>query len=153
VVGAVDEFLARDTVAVERMTKRGLRTFDCRAAVASMVASGETVDGVECAILDVVVRHGTPVVRPDDILAGLRETAGLAAPVPPMQTRLAQGPLDPETGTVGDALDHDRDAASRAATAERSGNLVRPTTTEGVVEPPSRAPSMRDASGQRFPQA
>jgi hypothetical protein len=66
----------------------------------------------ECAILEAVVRHGTPAVRPDDILAGLREVCGLAAPVPPRQTRLAQGPLDVETGTVGDPLAPDRDATA-----------------------------------------
>ncbi len=61
-----------------------------------------------------VVRHSTPAVRPDDILAGLREIAGLEAPVPPMQTRLAQGPLDLETSSVGDPLGPDRDAQATA---------------------------------------
>jgi radical SAM-linked protein len=110
VQAAVETFLAHEAVLVERMTKRGMRSFDCRAAVVSMSVRVDAVDGQECAIIDVVVLHGTPAVRPDDILAGLRETAGLAAPVPPLQTRLAQGPLDRETGAVGDPLDHDRDA-------------------------------------------
>jgi radical SAM-linked protein len=110
---AVEQFLACDRVEVERMTKKGLRSFDCRAAVVALAASGGQENGAECAILDLVVRHGTPAVRPDDILAGLRETAGLVAPVPPLQTRLAQGPLDLETGRVGDPLGHDRDAAAR----------------------------------------
>ena len=96
------------------MTKRGMRAFDCRAAVVSLRVrepeSGGSAASGECAILEVVVRHGTPAVRPDDILAGLREVAGLVAPVPPRQTRLAQGPLDSETGNVGDPLDPDRDA-------------------------------------------
>ena len=109
---AVEQFLAHASVEVERMTKKGLRTFDCRAAVVSLAARAGRVDDQECAILDVVVRHGTPAVRPDDILAGLREIAGLVAPVPPLQTRLAQGPLDAETGRVGDPLGHDRDATA-----------------------------------------
>jgi hypothetical protein len=50
-------------------------------------------------------------VRPDDILAGLREIAGLSFAVAPVQQRLAQGPLDPRDGTVGDPLSPDRDAA------------------------------------------
>jgi hypothetical protein len=50
-------------------------------------------------------------VRPDDILAGLREIAGLSLGVAPIQQRLAQGPLDPRDGTVGDPLSPDRDAA------------------------------------------
>lgn len=107
---AVKRFLACDHLEVERMTKRGIRSFDCRAAVVSLAArEGDDTAG-ECATMEVVVRHGTPAVRPDDILAGLREIAGLAAPLPPLQTRLAQGPLDPETGDVGDPLEPDRDA-------------------------------------------
>jgi hypothetical protein len=41
-----------------------------------------------------VVRHTTPAVRPDDILAALNRVAGLALPAPPLVTRLAQGPLE-----------------------------------------------------------
>jgi radical SAM-linked protein len=104
---AVTAFLAQPSIEVERMTKRGVRAFDCRAAVVRL-------SGRMCAILDVVVRHGTPAVRPDDILAGLREIAGLEAPVPPLQTRLAQGPLDPETAGVGDPFGPDRDAQADA---------------------------------------
>lgn len=113
---AIEAFLAREAVEVERMTKRGMRAFDCRAAVVSLAARPAASDaaGSEvCAILDMVVRHGTPSVRPDDILAGLREVSGLVAPVPPRQTRLAQGPLDAESGTVGDPLDGDRDAQAK----------------------------------------
>lgn len=109
---AVEQFLARDSVEVERMTKKGVRTFDCRTAVVSLAASAGHLDDQECAILDLVVRHGTPAVRPDDILAGLREIAGLSAPVPPLQTRIAQGPLDIESGRVDDPLGHDRDASA-----------------------------------------
>ncbi|MBA2697340.1 MAG: DUF2344 domain-containing protein [Nocardioidaceae bacterium] len=107
---AVARFVAQPAIEVERMTKRGLRAFDCRAAVVTMVARAGEVGGRECAILDVVIRHGTPAVRPDDILAGLQEIAGLVAPVPPLQTRIAQGPLDAETAGVGDPLGPDRDA-------------------------------------------
>jgi radical SAM-linked protein len=110
---AVVAFLGRDVVEVERLTKKGIRTFDCRAAVVSLSARSGTGDDRECAILDMVLRHGTPAVRPDDILAGLRQTTGLEAPTPPRQTRIAQGPLNAETGTVGDPLDLDRDAAAR----------------------------------------
>ncbi len=116
---AVAAFLAADEVLVERMTKKGLRTLDARAAVVAL----DTVDGSagdptatwsgsrqECAILGVVLRHGTPSVRPDDVLAGLRETAGLQVSSAPLYERLAQGPLDPDAGTVGDPLAPDRDA-------------------------------------------
>jgi radical SAM-linked protein len=107
---AVQRFLGVEEVLVSRMTKKGMRTFDCRHAVVSLVSHVGEVSGQECAILDVVLRHGTPSVRPDDILAGLREVAGLDAGVAPRHERLAQGPLDPQTGTVGDPLAPDRDA-------------------------------------------
>jgi radical SAM-linked protein len=107
---AVSAFLACDVVEVERMTKRGLRRFDCREAVVRLSARSDVGDSGPCAILEVVVRHGTPAVRPDDILAGLRISAGLVLPVPPLQTRIEQGLLDPMTGSVMDPLDPDRDA-------------------------------------------
>ena len=108
---AVARFLAADEVPVQRMTKKGLRTFDCRAAVVSLAARSAPGSAEPCAILEVVLRHGTPSVRPDDVLAGLRDITGLQAGAAPLHERLAQGPLDVEAGTVGDPLVHDRDAA------------------------------------------
>ena len=112
---AVAGFLATDEVLVERMTKKGLRTFDCRAAVVSLAVTPEAAyapgNGEECAILEMVLRHGTPSVRPDDVLAGLRAISGLEAVAAPFHERLAQGPLDAETGTVGDPLALNRDTA------------------------------------------
>jgi len=108
---AVQGFLAVDKVLVERMTKKGLRTFDCRAAVVSLVSAGTADSGDECAILEMVLRHGTPTVRPDDVLAGLRAIAGLEGSAAPFHERLAQGPLDTQTGTVGDPLARNRDTA------------------------------------------
>jgi radical SAM-linked protein len=107
---AVTAFLSADEVSVSRMTKKGLRTFNCREAVVSLTSHGATDPDTECAILEVVLRHGAPSVRPDDILAGLREVVGLEATAAPLQERLAQGPLDPRAGTVGDPLEPDRDA-------------------------------------------
>ncbi|HET7689647.1 MAG TPA: TIGR03936 family radical SAM-associated protein [Nocardioidaceae bacterium] len=101
---AVERFLAASEVTVERMTKRGLRSFDCRLPVVSLAVSMNHGVNGECAILDVVLRHGTPAVRPDDILAGLRQTAGLPGGAAALFQRLAQGPLEVETGTVGDPL-------------------------------------------------
>ena len=106
---AVADFMAAGEVVVERMTKKGMRTFDCRAAVVSLASHACPDRPGECAILDVVLRHGTPSVRPDDILAGLRDLAGLEVAAAPLHERLAQGPLDAETGTVGDPFAHDRD--------------------------------------------
>jgi radical SAM-linked protein len=119
---AVDAFLAAEVVEVERMTKKGLRTFDARADVLSLEvragpgggagpgAAEGTSDG-PCAILTVVIRHDTPSVRPDDVLAGLRSCGGLQLEQTPVATRSAQGPLDQKTGMVGDPLAFDRDAS------------------------------------------
>ncbi|WP_408641097.1 TIGR03936 family radical SAM-associated protein [Streptacidiphilus rugosus] len=124
---AVAAFLAADEVEVSRQTKNGLRTFDARGAVISLEVVDPQVDagvlglpesttdipaGRACAILRLVVRHATPAVRPDDVLSGLRATADLALPVPAGVTRLAQGPLDEETGAVTDPFASDRDAAT-----------------------------------------
>ena len=100
---AVETFLARDAVAVERMTKKGMREFDARGAVVSLqlLAPDDATPGRTT--LDVVLRHGTPAVRPDDVLRGLTTVAGLATGEAALMTRLAQGPLL-ESGEVGDPL-------------------------------------------------
>jgi radical SAM-linked protein len=98
---AAEAFLAQGAVEVSRMTKSGMRTFDARGPVVSLeVDPRESTEG--CAILHVVVRHVTPSVRPDDVLSALRNVADLVPPAPPRVTRLAQGPFDPRTGSVGD---------------------------------------------------
>jgi radical SAM-linked protein len=107
---AVREFLAADSVDVDRPTKNGVKTLDCRLPIVRLAVVGEYEHPL-CAILRMVVRHGTPTVRPDDVLAGLRRVANLAPPQPSLATRLAQGPLDDQTGTVGDPFEPDRDAA------------------------------------------
>jgi radical SAM-linked protein len=110
---AVAAFTSADEVMVERLTKQGRRTFDCRAAVVSITAIGapSAVDAAQYAILELVVRQVTPAVRPDDVLSGLRVVADLAQPVPPRATRLAQGGLS-AAGEIVDPLDADREASS-----------------------------------------
>jgi radical SAM-linked protein len=124
---AASRFLEAETVQVERMTKKGRRVFDCRGAVVRLATTSDAGSDPVCAILDVVLRHATPSVRPDDVLTGLREVAGLVPPVVPTQLRVAQGPLDPRTDLVGDPLAADRDAspdetttATREADADRA---------------------------------
>ena len=115
---AVTAFLGRDEVVVQRMTKKGMRSFDARAAVVRLAVAGpetgpaadDADSGQPCAILDLVLRHGTPSVRPDDVLAALREISGLSLGAA-FQQRLAQGPLAERGGTVEDPLAPDRDAA------------------------------------------
>jgi radical SAM-linked protein len=99
---AIDAFLAASEAPVERAMKDGTRIVDARAAVASI-----TVEGTDCAILEMDVRHVTPAVRPDDVLAALRGIADLAPPSPPKVTRLAQGLLA-DDGRLTDPLENDR---------------------------------------------
>ena len=97
---AVAAFLAAEEVLVHRMTKKGMRDFDSRAAVLSLVVTPEETG----AVLDLVLRHLEPAVRPDDVLSGLTSLHGLELVGVPLLTRLAQGPLDPDTGEIGDPL-------------------------------------------------
>jgi radical SAM-linked protein len=109
---AVETLLATEEVIVERMTKKGLRSFDARAAIVSAALADPASGESSCAILDVVLRHGSPSVRPDDVLAALSKSSGLDVTAA-LQQRVAQGPLDEADGTVGDPLAPDRDAARR----------------------------------------
>jgi hypothetical protein len=105
---AVEAFLASDGVQVERLTSKGIRRMDARAAVVSMQAGWRAAQARNAgyAILRMVVQQLTPAVRPDDILTALRQVAGLVPSSPPLVTRLAQGPLEvvaaagPDTGPV-----------------------------------------------------
>ena len=103
---AVATFMGAEQVLVERSTKSGIRTFDARLAV----IKAETKQGQGCAILEVVVRHETPSVRPDDVLSALKKVADFAPMVPPRITRIAQGPLLADGWSIGDPLAEDRTA-------------------------------------------
>ena len=103
---ARDAFWAAGRIEVQRMAKSGLRTFDAREPVAQLQVEPDSQ--APCVILKAVVRHVTVTVRPDDVLAALRRVADLEPPVPPRVTRLAQGPLDEATCTVGDPFAPDR---------------------------------------------
>ena len=98
---AVERFRALDSVTVERMTKKGLREFDCRAAVVHLELGPSAARG---GVLDLVLRHAVPAVRPDDVLSGLQGSAGLPAPAEVLLTRLSQGPLVGAGVEVGDPL-------------------------------------------------
>jgi radical SAM-linked protein len=115
---AVAIFLAADEVEVSRQTKSGLRRFDARGPVLGLAAfPAESAESAPCAILQLVVRHVIPAVRPDDVLTALHDVASLTPPVPPTVTRLAQGPLEQESGTVADPLAADRARGGDAADA------------------------------------
>jgi radical SAM-linked protein len=112
---AISEFLSSSRVEVERLTKKGTRRMDARAAVISMELDRRAVEAQrdKCEILRMVVRHTTPAVRPDDILAALHSVAGLTPSAPPLITRLAQGPLEGAAATAGPGTDIPASAGDR----------------------------------------
>ena len=102
---AVEAFLAEESVVVERMTKKGMREFDCRAAVAALAVADAPHEGGG-ARLDLLLQHTVPAVRPDDVLTGLGRLTALEVGPAPLLTRLQQGPLDEAAGTIGDPFAH-----------------------------------------------
>lgn len=95
VAAAASDFLAAQVIEVERMTKKGLRTLDARSAVVRLEARGH-VPAVRA-----VVRHETPTVRPDDIVAAFAQVTDLPTGGH-LATRRAQGLLDAATGGIRD---------------------------------------------------
>jgi radical SAM-linked protein len=102
---AVASFLTLGEAPVERLTDKGVRRLDARAAVIEMSVLGSepitadpdggqpaAVTGQEdCAILRMVVLHAAPAVRPEDVLTALRERNDIVPSAPPVTTRLMQG--------------------------------------------------------------
>jgi hypothetical protein len=126
---AVGVFLAAGTAEVERLTGKGIRRMDARAAVIKLEVDRRAVNerDAACAILRMVVRHMTPAVRPDDILTALRQLAGLAPSSPPLVTRLAQGPLGTEAGTTSAPAPGPTGAAGTAVPAGTTAQASQPT--------------------------
>jgi radical SAM-linked protein len=120
---AAEMFLAQDSVEVERLTSKGMRRMDARAAVVTLQADWRPADERDAgyAILRMVVRHLTPAVRPDDILTALRRVAGLVPSSPPLVTRLVQGPLVAVAAAAGPAGQH-----VPAGPAEASSSVTAP---------------------------
>lgn len=96
VVPAVQKFLALTEAPVERLTSKGMRRMDARAAVVSLDAH-DTEAGTA---LRMTVRHTAPAVRPDDVLNALRDVSDVFPAGQPFMMRLAQGTLG-ESGVVG----------------------------------------------------
>lgn len=105
-----EALLAATEIPVTRMTKSGNRTFDVRSAV----VAGELDFGDGSGpVLQVTLRHQVPSVRPDDVVSALSQLGAWRPPAPPILTRLAQGPLQPD-GSLGDPLAPDRVAEPAA---------------------------------------
>jgi radical SAM-linked protein len=133
---AVQAFLDAPSVVVERQTSKGTRRLDARAAVVTLELDRRAVQEADagCVILRMVVRHLTPAVRPDDILAALSTMATLTPSSPPVVTRLAQGALGMEAVIGG----------TRTSAAADPGDLVtlRPSglTAAGSAGPTAAGP-------------
>jgi radical SAM-linked protein len=91
----VGKFLALTEAPVERLTSKGMRRMDARAAVVTL----ETLGDPHGCTLRMVVRHTVPSVRPDDVLNALRDVSDVFPAGQPLMTRLVQGSLG-ESGAV-----------------------------------------------------
>ncbi|MDU1418798.1 MAG: TIGR03936 family radical SAM-associated protein, partial [Cutibacterium avidum] len=93
---AVEAVMAAETVEVKRMTKSGMRTFDVRAALIGL----DVWDGK----LRLMLRHVTPLVRPDDVLRALAEKCPALDVDAARATRLAQGACVEDASGVSTVL-------------------------------------------------
>jgi radical SAM-linked protein len=94
---AIAALLAEPEHVVERMTKNGLRAFDVRGAMVALDVEDEG--------LRLVLRHGVPLVRPDDVLRALAQLdPGIGELTAAVVTRRRQGRLDDVSGAIGDPL-------------------------------------------------
>jgi radical SAM-linked protein len=168
---AAAAFLDAKSVMVERSTNKGTRRLDARAAVLTLEVdrhaySGEAA-GAGSAMLRMVVRHLTPAVRPDDVLAALSIVADLAPSSPPLVTRLAQGPLGTEAEIVG-AEDgatagspqpapqrplRPRPAGPAAAAGSSAAPSAGPSAARGVPQQPAPAAAQRQETETRVSEA
>jgi len=149
---AVQAFLAAPSVTVERLTTKGTRRLDARAAVVALELDRRAAQegGAGCAILRMVVRHLTPAVRPDDVLAALSITSGAEAgaesgtgpaagralvpsSAPPLMTRLAQGPLPRSPGWFA-AQEHEKDTRQEEAAAVAMDNAAAAALKPGAYD-------------------
>jgi len=134
---AVETFLASDGVQVERLTSKGIRRMDARAAVVSMQVGWRAAESRNAgyAILRMVVQQLTPAVRPDDILTALRQVAGLVPSSPPLVTRLAQGPLEAVAAAAAGP------AAGQAADGAAQGPLETTRLDTPLAQPAAADPA------------
>jgi len=131
----VQAFLAADSAPVDRLTGKGTRRLETRSAVLELEVDRRAGAGQDagCAILRMVVRHMTPAVRPDDILAALGHVAALAPSSPPLVTRLAQGPIGMASAAAGISVPGSPGTAGSSGLAGPSG----PVPPVAAAPPPS----------------
>jgi radical SAM-linked protein len=131
---AVQAFLAAESIVVERLTSKGIRRLDARAAVITLELDRRAEQGADagCVTLRMVVRHVTPAVRPDDVLAALSKIAALEPSSPPLVTRLAQGPLGGQADTGGTRNDAADGAGEAPAERQETETRLAQTGTAAI---------------------
>lgn len=132
---AVRVFLDMSSVEVDRLTSKGTRRLDARAAVVGLTTGRRAASGPSagCAMLRMVVRQTTPAVRPEDILVALSQVSSLTPAAPALATRLWQGPL---AGAVETEIYHGADLARAEqpgpVPGSSAGQLARPSTEKAM---------------------
>jgi radical SAM-linked protein len=160
---AVRAFLDQPRFEVQRLTSKGSKTVDVRSGVVSLTCSassggprrGETGPVAGCAILRMIVRQMTPVVRPDDILAALCQLSALEPASPAVATRRWQGPMGElsaaQTGDqTGMIADRENAGPGRQERPSAGAAPSQQSLSQHSVEGPS-APRQAPASGPGEP--
>lgn len=81
----IDRLLAAESLLVPRETKKGLREIEIRPAIVNLWRNHEEE-------LQLILCHGEPTVRPDDVILALARVSRVDKPLL-MQYRIAQGKL------------------------------------------------------------
>ncbi|HWG13935.1 MAG TPA: TIGR03936 family radical SAM-associated protein [Streptosporangiaceae bacterium] len=137
---AARAFLDASEVPVERLTNKGIRRFDARAAVLTLDVSpraGAELDHA-CAIIRMVVRHTEPAVRPEDVLNGLLPGGTAALASAPAVTRVAQGVLGPQAGGREVVAPVPATVPAKAVPAKAVPAKAVPAETQAAAEVPDK---------------
>jgi radical SAM-linked protein len=97
-VPAAEALLDSASVVVSREKKDGVREFDIRPALVQATGHilAEGGSAAPLTAIEAVIAAGSPSVRPDDVVAGMRSVHPAFEPGLTRFTRLAQGPWDGE---------------------------------------------------------
>jgi hypothetical protein len=90
---------AADRASADRASAGSVPADGVSAGSASADSVSADSASVGNATLRMIVKHGSPAVRPDDVLTAMREVSGVTPSAPPLMTRLAQGSIS-ESGVV-----------------------------------------------------
>jgi len=143
----VQAFLAAPSVTVDRLTSKGTRRLDARAAVVELELDRRVSQEKSAgrAILRMVVRHLTPAVRPDDILAALGFVSPGIAPAGTVSTGTAAA------GPAAGGTEPGAAAGGTSGTGPASGLalvLSSPPLVTRLTQGPLPRSSGRDAQEQ-----